>query len=319
MGAPVAVVGSYNQDFAWRVDRFNAPGETRLGRFRTGPGGKGSNQAIGCARLGAATRLVAALGRDALGEQAAALFAREGIDARIQHHADLATGSAAILIDAAGQNMIVVDPGANAGLSVAHVEAERAAIASARVLLTQQEVAPAATRRALELAGAAGTLRIHDPAPALPVGLAAPLADIDVLTPNEGEFAQLLAQHAGLALSADALHALPDAELHALCRRLPVPSLVLTLGARGVFASHAARAPGAGDGGFERVEARRVEVRDTTGAGDAFSAGLATALAEGRGFSEALRFAAAAGALQVQRPGAAGAMPTRAELDRVRT
>ncbi|MFC4727674.1 ribokinase [Coralloluteibacterium thermophilus] len=311
---PVAVVGSFNQDFVWHVERFNAPGETQLGRFDTGPGGKGSNQAIACARLGAPTRFVAALGDDAIAAQARALFDAEGIDARIETHAQAMSGSAAILIDASAQNMIVVGAGANALLSSAHVEAERAAIESAAVLLTQHEVNPDATRRALEIAGAAGVLRIHNPAPTVVPAAAAPLDQVDVLTPNESEFADLLRAHAGLSLAADGLHALGDDDLHALCLRLPPPRIVLTLGARGAFVSDA----GTGDApaGRLRVPARPVVARDTTGAGDAFNAGLAVALAEGQPLDHAVHFATRVAALQVQREGAARGMPSRSEVER---
>ncbi|MBS7456046.1 ribokinase [Coralloluteibacterium stylophorae] len=315
MRGRVVVAGSFNQDFVWRVPRFNAPGQTQLGSFASGPGGKGSNQAIACARLGVTTTFIGALGEDAIAQQAIALMQAEGVDARWEGHPTLASGSAAIWIDAAGQNMIVVDPGANLALSAAHVEAQREAIAAARVVLTQHEIHPDATRRTLELAGEAGALRIHNPAPDVPADAAAPLALVDVLTPNESEFAALLRAHCGLDIDPDALHALADAELHALCRRLPPPSLVLTLGARGAFVSHADA--GQDGGPCHRVPARAVDATDTTGAGDAFNGGLAVALAEGRAFADAVRFATAVAALQVQRPGAALAMPLRDEVERL--
>ncbi len=308
MTARVVVVGSYNQDFVWVTERFNAPGETQLGRFSTGPGGKGSNQAIAAARQGAQVVFVGALGRDAMGEAASALARREGIDAHWERHDEVATGSAAILIDGSGQNMIVVGAGANTALTVAHVEAQREAIASARVLLTQQEINPAATRRALELAGTAGVLRIHNPAPATTREAAAPLALIDVLTPNETELAHLLALECGVAIAADAIAALDDAALHALCRRLSAPTIVVTLGVAGAFVS--IRNADAG----QRVGAEKANVRDTTGAGDAFSGGLAAALAEGMELVAAVRHANRVAALEVERAGAAAAMPTRVDV-----
>lgn len=304
----VAVVGSYNQDFVWITERFNAPGETRFGRFSTGPGGKGSNQAIAAARQGAEVVFVGALGRDVMADAAVALAEREGIDARWERHDDIATGSAAILIDGSGQNMIVVDAGANAALTVAHVQAQRDAIAGARVLLTQHEVNPAATRRALELAGQAGVLRIHNPAPAATRAAAAPLALIDVLTPNEIELAHLLRLEGGTRVTAKAIGTLDDAALHALCRRLRVPRIVVTLGAAGAFVSCADA-----DGG-ERIAAERAQVVDTTGAGDAFNGGLAAALADGAVLADAVRHANRVAALKVERAGAAAAMPTGGEV-----
>lgn len=308
MTARVVVVGSYNQDFVWVTERFNAPGETQLGRFSTGPGGKGSNQAIAAARQGAEVVLIGALGRDAMGDIAAALAERERIDARWERHDGIATGSAAILIDGSGQNMIVVGAGANAALTVTHVEAQRDAIAGARVLLTQHEVNPVATRRALELAGAAGVLRVHNPAPATARAAAAPLALIDVLTPNETELVHLLSLECDTTVAADAITTLDDTTLHALCSRLPVPTIVVTLGAAGAFVSRADEAAG------YRVGAERAKVLDTTGAGDAFSGGLAAALAEGMALVAAARHANCVAALKVERAGAAAAMPTREEV-----
>ena len=314
--AEVVVVGSFNQDMVWQTPRFPAPGETRLGRFHGGPGGKGFNQAVAAARQGAKTCFVAAIGRDTLGERAQALAIEDGIDGRWQLVAAEATGTAAIWLDASGQNQIVVAPGANALLSPAHVLAQAETIRAARVLLTQHEVHPVATLRALEVAADAGVLRIHNPAPAQehPANRQT-LQLADILTPNESEFIALLgAQAEGLA--AAALAATDDATLHALCRRLPVPTMVLTLGSAGVFVSHADAALRHDAAAFYRVAAEAAQVVDTTGAGDCFSGALAAACARGGepAFLEHVRHANRCAALAVESAGAAAAMPRRDEV-----
>ncbi len=314
----VVIVGSFNQDHVWRSARFPQPGETRLGRFSCGPGGKGFNQAIACVRQGVATAFVGALGRDALGDAALALATDEGLLACCERVADEATGTAAILLDGAGQNMIVVGPGANLALSVAYIQAQRALIESARVLVTQHEVALDATAAALRIARAAGVTTLHNPAPVLAEGGDALLALADLLTPNESEFAALLAAR-GVDVDSAALASLSDGALHALCRRLEVPTVVVTLGASGVFVSHADGALRGDAAAHYRHAAEAVRVVDTTGAGDAFSGALAAALATTpeAPFSQAVRSAGRVAGLAVETPGAALAMP-RAEAVRAR-
>lgn len=312
----VVVVGSYNHDHVWRTPQFPVPGETRLGTFFAGPGGKGFNQAVAAARQGVRTAFVGALGHDAIGDGALALAQTEGIEARVERRDDAATGTAAILLDASGQNLIVVGPGANLLLSPEYVDAQAQLIGTARVLVTQHEVNPAATRRALEIARAAGTLTLHNPAPPLAEEDGDLLDRVDLLTPNETEFAHLLHRCAGESTDADAIATLDDAALHALCRRLGVPTLVLTLGARGVFVSHDADELRGDASEYYRVAVEAVTPRDSTGAGDAFSGALAAALCFGheRPFADAVRYANRVAGLSVEREGAALAMPTRAEV-----
>ena len=316
MGGRVVVVGSYNQDFIWRTDHFPAAGETRLGHFSTGPGGKGFNQAVAAARQGAHVSFVAALGCDAIGQGAAALAEAEGIDARWQWCQDYPSGNAAILLDAAGQNRIVVGSGANLALAVAHVEDQRNTIASADLVLAQHEVNPAATRRALELARAAGVATMLNPAPPLAEEDGGLLPLLDLLTPNETEFTHLLARCAHLRVSADQVAHLGDAELHDLARHLPVASVVITLGAAGVFVSHDESSRWRDQATHYRVAAEAVTPCDTTGAGDAFSGSLAAGLASlgGNPFHTAIRHANRVAGLATETPGAALAIPKRAQV-----
>ncbi len=313
----VVVVGSYNQDHVWSTDALPAPGATRLGRYASGPGGKGFNQAVAAARAGAATAFVTALGNDDAAATARSLATAEGIDLRDQVHTGLPTGTAGIFVDAQGRNVIVVAPGANAALTAGFVCAQGSAFDGARVVLAQLEVAAEAVQAALDAATAAGALTVLNPAPANAPTTEAMLAATDVLTPNETEFAAMLARHTDRRADPDTLATLPDAELHALCRALaPLATVVVTLGAAGAFVSHGDAQRG-DSGPFYRLPAEAVAAVDTTGAGDAFSGALAAALAQagpGRPFAQALRFASRYAALSTEHTGAALAMPRQADV-----
>ncbi|MBS3959420.1 MAG: ribokinase [Xanthomonadaceae bacterium] len=320
MPPAVVVVGSYNHDLVWTLDALPAPGETRrAGGFRSGPGGKGMNQAVAAARQGIPTAFVGAVGADAFAADLRALAASEGIEARLETVPDAATGCAGILLDAAGRNSIAVALGANERLSVAHVRAQAGLLRSAAVLLAPLESPPIAVAEAFTLARAGGARTLLNPAPVHPA-LELGLLDVaDLLTPNETEFAQLLERFTGLHETADALAGLDDASLAALCARLPCTALVLTLGAAGVFAAPGGRAGTTGPVLLERayrLPAPAVAVVDTTGAGDAFNGALAAAWAAGGGtLADALPWAVAVASLSTERPGAALAVPRRAETE----
>ena len=296
----VTVVGSYNTDLMFRTPRMPARGETILGGpFFMGPGGKGANQAVAAARLGADTTMVVKLGQDIFGDQAVANLKKENVRCDfVFRTAEASTGAASIIVDDEGENLIVVAPGANNLLTPEDVEAARAAIARCDVMLIQLEIPMETVRRAVLIAHEAGARVVLNPAPgrALDAGL---LDCVDVLTPNEIE-AQII--------SGMPVQCAQDAEPAA--RKLlanGADAVVVTLGSEGalVATSSAVRsAPG-----------HKVQVLDTTGAGDAFSGALAVALAEGQDLDHAVAFANAAAALQVTRVGAAPAMPYRCELD----
>src|SRR5580693_8083471 len=185
----IVVVGSYNRDVSFQVARLPAPGETclSLGRLES-PGGKGSNQAIQAARAGAATAMVAAVGFDGAGDTALSLWEAEAIDTTgVARLADVGTGLAMILVDAAAENVIVVDSGANARLATAHIEAAASLIGGAKLVLAQLETPTAATVRAFQLARAAGAATLLNAAPAPEQIDAQLLALTDVLIVNEGE------------------------------------------------------------------------------------------------------------------------------------
>lgn len=317
MSAAVVVVGSFNLDQVWTVERHPVVGETRMGRYASGPGGKGFNQAVAAARSGAATRFVTALGQDPAADLARRLAQSDDIELAAEIHADLPSGSAGIYVDAAGRNLIVVAPGANASLSTAWIASQDTAVAAARVLLAQLEVAPEAVLAALRQARRAGLRTVLNPAPADAPTTPALLAEADLITPNETEFAALVERHLEEELDPEVVAVTDNAALHDLCRRLhPAGSVLITLGAAGCFVSHPE--PGAlGDGDVHyRLPAPPVQARDSTGAGDAFNGALCAALAAGASsLRQAADYASRYAALSVEREGAASAMPLRAEVE----
>jgi ribokinase len=295
----VCVVGSLNMDLVVKTPRLPQVGETLTGaEFGTFPGGKGANQAVAAARLGAAVTMIGCVGADAFGVQQLSGLRREGIDvARVRTEPGAATGVAFITVDAAGQNMIVVAPGANMRLRPEDVVAAARVIAAARVVLLQLEVPMDAVVRAARLGREAGAIVCLDPAPAalLPDDLW-PL--IDVINPNETE-ARVLT---GLPVTS-----ISEAEraAEALLQK-GASAAVIKLGERGsVYVSTTGRA---------HVPAIPVKALDTTAAGDAFAAALGVALGEGQALPDAVRFATHAAALKVTRMGAQS-MPTRAEVE----
>ncbi len=298
------VVGSYNQDLVWRTPQFPKAGETRTGLFSQGPGGKGFNQAMAAHRLNCPTTFIAAIGDDALGDNASKLAELESLHCAWQICVGSATGNAAIWLDDSGQNQILVDLAANQLLSAAHIDAYRAKFSQARVVLVQQEANLIASCRALELARKNGALCILNPAPAF-ANNAELLHLADILTPNESEFSALL-QNNGESISADAIASLSGEQLHTLARKLDCASVIITLGARGIVLSNAA--------GFYEINPPKVSVRDTTGAGDCFNGALAAELVAGANMLDACGFAVKASALKVETAGAALAMPSREQI-----
>ena len=291
MARRIVVVGSINMDLVTQAPRFPQPGETLLGEgFVTVPGGKGANQAVAAARLGAEVVLVGALGGDAFGDQLHAGLADEGVElTHVQRLDDQASGSASITV-AGGENQIVVVPAANACVTPAQVEAARESFARADAVLVQMEIPPEAVEATLRLGQRLGVPVILNPAPArhLPAEW---LTLARYLTPNQHELATLL--------GAD-----PAEDFRTLMRRAPGP-VVLTRGSEGAWSRE--------QGEPMHQPSFAVEVVDSTGAGDTFNAALAVFLHEG--LAQAVRKACAAAALSVTRLGAQQGMPRARELD----
>lgn len=305
MPAPIVVVGSLNMDFVVQVERLPAPGETARGEnFRMIPGGKGANQACAAARLSrtAPVRMIGRVGYDSFADHLRASLAAAGVDTAGIHGCRSApTGVALIWVDRAGQNSIVIAPGANAELAPPDLETERTAFVSAACVLFQLETPLATVASGLRLARDAGALAILDPAPAAPLGPEI-LSLAGLLTPNETE-ACLLAGRPPERIGPAEAPALA-AELRARGAR----AVVLKLGDQGCYYS--------GPEGEFHSPAFRVEAVDATAAGDTFNGALAVALAEGMALPEALRFANAAAALSVTRLGAQTSIPSRDEVER---
>ncbi|GAA0711399.1 ribokinase [Dokdonella soli] len=308
----VIVVGSYVQDHAWLTDRFPQTGETRraLG-FNTGPGGKGFNQAVACARQDVATLFVGAIGNDHLGAIAQRFADEEELPCRWQVRDDVPTAASSIVIDRSGSNLIVVNLAANEHLDPAFVEAQADAFEGAAVLLLQLENNLDAIAAALALGARHALLRVLNPAPVHPALDAMLLAQCDLITPNETEFALLLERIAGEHIDAATLAARADTDLHLLARKLGVETVVITLGAHGCFVSHGEHERRGDTQAFYRLAPERVKTVDSTGAGDAFSGTLVAALVRfaGRPFREAVVHANRAAAMSTEIVGTAPAMP----------
>ncbi|SNR28802.1 ribokinase [Actinoplanes regularis] len=293
MSPKVVVVGSANMDLVGLAEKLPRPGETVLGDdFVMTPGGKGANQAIAAARAGGTTTFLGAIGSDSFGVTLSSRLASTGVDTSQVRTSYGSSGVAVIMVDRAGENSILVSPGANRTF-LDLTDDERARVAEADVLLCQQEIPMGTVAAALAAARESGTRTILNAAPAreLPPGL---LDQVDLLVVNETE-AQTIT--GGSAADLAALLAL-------------VPRVVLTLSGDG--SRYADR-----DGRDVHVPAFSVEVVDTTAAGDAFCGALAVAWAEGRELLDAVRWANAAGAAAVRKIGASNALPSRAEIEAI--
>jgi ribokinase len=301
LNAPqITVVGSYATGLTMKVERLPSSGETLLGTgYRVDHGGKGSNQAVGCARLGARVNFVAKIGKDSFGDMALRLYRDEGIDVtHVRQTPDAPTGVGFITVEAgSGHNCIVLDPGANELLTASDVGDSEAAFSSAAVLLTQLEIPVQAAEAALARGRARGSVTILNPAPVRPLP-ASVLQLVDVLTPNEVEAKVLAGQKPDAAIE-------PEDVARALIRK-GVKQVVMTLGDKGALI--------VSDSSSTRVSAVQVAAVDTTGAGDAFNAGLAMALACSANLEAAVQFAVVTGGLAVTREGVIPSLPVRREV-----
>lgn len=299
MSLNIVVVGSLNMDLVAYTARLPEMGETILGQdFQTFPGGKGANQAVAAARLGAGVSMIGKVGQDAFGQALIENLQHNGVDTQsIFKDPDRPTGTAVITVDSEGRNTIVVISGSNYRLSPQDVESCRQTIAGAAVLLLQLETPLETVLRAAQLAHESGVKVLLNPAPAqdLPDEL---YSLVDILIPNETEAALLtglpvenreqVVQAAGSLLAKGA------------------KSVLITLGRQGAVWVNAS--------GSRFIPAFEVKAVDSTAAGDAFIGGLGCALASRMSMEEALRWGSAAGALAVTRKGAQSSLPTAAEL-----
>jgi ribokinase len=299
----VFVAGSINMDVVATASRHPRVGETVAGQaVHYFPGGKGANQAVAAAKLGAPVALIGQLGTDAFGQQLRQFLGLQGVDLTlVKDSADIHTGTAVITI-ADADNTIVVVPGANALVSAEDVAAP--VLVKGDVAVSQFEIPQTTIAAFFQRARAAGATTILNPAPALPCG--AELLDlVDILILNETEL--------GLLAQAELHDTDEPARFIEAVRRLPTASdkiICVTLGKRGVLALIS--------GEPSLIEGRAVKAVDTTGAGDCFVGALAAQLANGKAIREALQYANIAASICVQRMGAAPSMPTAAEVAALR-
>jgi len=308
----VIIVGSYVQDQAWFVERFPRPGETmRANRYNTGPGGKGFNQAVACARQGVPTAFVGVLGRDTFAEFAKRFAEAEGMPCRWQIRDDQPTSTSSITVNAKAENQIAMIFGANEHLDASFVRAQDDLFAGAQTLLIQLENNLDALQAALDIGARHGLTRIMNPAPVAADLSFEMLRSADIVTPNETEFSLLLERFARKQADPATLAERGDADLHALARELGVATVVVTLGSRGCFVSHGADRRGDAAECY-RLAPEKVKAIDTTGAGDAFSGALTAGLARfaGKPFRDAAIHANRAAAMSTEIVGTAPAMPT---------
>jgi ribokinase len=299
-GTKVTVIGSFAVGLTLRADRFPTRGETLIGRdFDQGPGGKGSNQAVQVARMNGDVEFVGLIGQDAFGDIAVRLYAEEKVGARfLQRTSERNTGLGFIVLNAQGENFIILDPGANGLFLPSHVDRAVARIQESQVVITQLEIPVDTAVYGLQTAKRAGAITILNPAPAAPVPASA-FAHIDIVTPNYTELRILLGRR-------------PDDPTDSLdlCRELlndGVKTVVLTRGADGALIVTRE--------GEAALPAHNVDVVDTTGAGDAFSGTLAALLAEGKSLEDSVCYAVAAGGLTCTRLGVIPAMPRRPAVE----
>ncbi len=298
----IVVVGSSNTDLIIKVSEIPRPGETLLGgEFMTFPGGKGANQAVAAARAGGDVIFIASVGNDAYGEEAIKGYRLDNINTEdIKVCKGVPSGIAMITISAKGENAITVASGANAELRPADLEEAEEAFLEADYMLIQLETPLETVQKAVELCAEFNTLVILNPAPA------ADLSDeilkrVSILTPNETEAERLtgisVGDEPGAAAAADALH------------KRGIPTVIITMGAAGAWLSDRAT------GTRIMVPGFKVEVMDSTAAGDTFNGQLAVALSEGMKLEDAILTAHGAAALSVQKLGAQSSIPRREETN----
>jgi ribokinase len=293
-------VGSFAVGMTLRTSHMPVFGETLRGSdFDMGPGGKGSNQAVGAARLGAEAYFAGIIGADKLGDIATDLYTAEGVNADyLRRTADMATGVGFIILNQAGENGIILDMAANTLMDAAFVDTVESQIARSKVVMSVLEIPVEAAARAMALGRKHGTLTLLNPAPAAPLDESV-LQYVDLLTPNETELRILL----GLPPDDPA----PTPELARQLQARGVKTIIVTMGEKGALILT--------DGEVMPVPGLPVDVVDTTGAGDAFNAGLAVALGEGKSLVEAVQFANCAGALACTKLGVISSLAHRPAVE----
>ena len=301
MNSPtIVVVGSTNTDMVIKASHLPQPGETILGgTFFMSAGGKGANQAVAAARLGGSVLFIAKTGYDIFGKQSVELFEKEGIDiSGIQRDHYQPSGVALITVDDKGENCIVVAPGANAALTPGDINDVKEKIANASLLLVQLEIPIETVEHVAGIASSNNVKLVLNPAPAAKLSDEL-LKKVSIITPNQKETEMLT----GIRVN-DQASAKQAAEfLH----KKGIDTVIITMGAMGAFVFHQDK--------FSMIPGHKVNVVDTTAAGDVFNGALVVALSEGDTMEDAVAFACKAAAISVTRLGAQASAPTREEVE----
>lgn len=294
----IVVIGSVNMDLVIECERLPKPGETITGQdCATIPGGKGANQAVAAARLGADVYMVGRVGNDEFGRVLRNGLEKNGVNTHyLKTTPGVASGTAMIVVQKGGENSIILSPGANGKVTPNDVQAALPVIRNADAVLLQLEIPSSAVLRAVKLCQKHGVMSVLDPAPAPKSGLAQGLYRVDVMSPNQTEAAAILKSR----------NTTPELITRCLLEK-GTGHVVLKLGKRGSM--HADRT-----GVITHVKGFKIRPVDTTAAGDSFTAGLAVARAEGLSWADALRFANACGAIACTRFGAQPSLPRRSEV-----
>ncbi|QNI33169.1 ribokinase [Alloacidobacterium dinghuense] len=298
---PIVVVGSINIDLVANAEKIPAAGETVRGTdFQVHPGGKGANQAVAVARLGYPVQLVGKVGTDSFGDQVLSYLQQTGVDVEAVEKHRGTSGVAIIAVSPDGENSIIITPGANAHVTPDFLNMHHGAIRNAGIVLAQLEIPIETVEHLAKLCSDESVPLMLDPAPAraLPDNL---FPQVHWFTPNETEAAFY-------AAPTNQTHLSDSAQIARALLNARVENVVLKLGSRGAFLASA-------NGFSHTIPAFPVKAVDTTAAGDAYNGAFATALMLGMEPVEAARFAAAAAAISVTRPGAQPSMPTRAEVE----
>jgi len=299
MPANVVVIGSLNMDLVTRAPRLPVGGETLIGHsFATVSGGKGANQAVAAARLGAQVAMVGCVGNDDYGVQLRDALLAEQVDCQAVSTVDGSSGVALIVVDDNSQNAIVIVAGANGAMTPAVIDRFDAVLQAADVIICQLEIPDATVGHALKRARALGKIVILNPAPASRPLPADWFAAIDYLIPNESEAAALS------GLPVDSLQTAESAATRLIA--MGAGKVIVTLGAQGSLFANGQ--------GFEHFPAPKVQAVDTTAAGDTFVGGFAAALANGQSEAAAIRYGQIAAALSVTRAGAQPSIPNMSDV-----
>ena len=309
MASSIVVIGSYVQDLTFSLPEFPVPGQTLIGAFKSGPGGKGSNQAVAAARTGVPTGFIGGVGEDAFSSEARKCHRAEGIESILVAYPEAATGAAGIIVNSHGENEIVVALGANDLLAPEDIPADM--ITQSQILISQLECNLDAATLALKIARNNGVRTILNPAPMRDDFHPAMLEWVDILIPNETEFAHLVRltqPERHREFSEGQIEELDESALHELCLGFGMEAFIITLGGKGCFVSTVG-------GYYTAPPIGGIEVVDTTGAGDAFVGGFASGLIQFEGdLKKATQYGNVVAGLSVTKFGTAPAMPQADEI-----